>query len=112
MQVDAAPLVGQILPEATAVLLPTMPALQATAMAIGAWPPPDAEHRVIGATGRIGVKLRINPQQNSHNFTVLKDGTLVYLIEKTTDEGGAVWWWVALSDGTTGYVNEQYLLIP
>lgn len=112
VQTAAEPLRVQVLPEPTAAILPTIAPIQETAMAAGAWPPPDAERRVIGATGGIGVRLRVNPYSESHSFIDLPDGTLVYLIAKQPDHAGAVWWWVALADGTTGYVNEQHLHIP
>jgi hypothetical protein len=67
---------------------------------------------VIGATGGIGVWLRVNPYEESHSFTALPDGTAVYLIEKKLDDEGSVWWWVALGDGNAGYVNDKYLLLP
>jgi hypothetical protein len=111
-QLGAAPLAGQALPEPTAVTIPTIAPVQETAMALGAWPPPDAERRMIGTTGGIGVKLRVDPYEEAHSFTSLSDGTLVYLIEKSVDEVGTVWWWVALSYGNTGYIKEQYLLVP
>lgn len=111
-QAAAAPLTSEMVPEPTAATIPTMPPVQETAMAVGDWPPSSAERRVIGATGGIGVRLRVDPREDAQSFTGLADGTLVYLIEKKLDDVGSVWWWVALSDGSTGYVNDKYLLTP
>ncbi len=111
-QPSAASLATDLLLEPTAALLPTMHPVQETAMALGDWPPSGAERRVIGATGGIGVRLRVNPTEVSHSFTDLPDGTTVYLIEKKLDDEGSVWWWVALSDGNAGYVNDKYLFLP
>lgn len=112
VQTEDVPLAAALLPEPTAVLLPTMPPVQETAMAVGDWPPSSAERRVIGATGGIGVRLRVEPDEESHSFTGLTDGTLVYLVEQKLDAAGSIWWWVALSDGSTGFVHEKYLLVP
>jgi hypothetical protein len=109
-QRGAAPLAAALLPEPTAILIPTIPPVQETAMAVSDWPPSNAERRVIGNTGGIGVRLRAEPFEDSHSFTGLQDGTSVYLIETKLDDTGSVWWWIALSDGSTGFVNEKYLL--
>lgn len=81
-------------------------------MSIGAWPPPDAERRVVGATGGIGVNLRVDPYQESPGFIAIPDGTPVYLLSKSIDNTGAIWWWVVLGDGAVGHINERYLLVP
>lgn len=81
-------------------------------MAVGDWPPSSAERRVIGDTGGLGVRLRLEPYEDAPSFTGLSDGTPVYIIEQKFDDTGSVWWWVALSDGSTGFVNEKYLLVP
>lgn len=107
-----APLIGDLETVATPAMLVALEPAQATEMAVSGVSPQTTEQRIIGNTGGIGVRFRVEPFQEAPSPQDLPDGALVYLLDNSTDTTGTIWWRVALASGDVGFVKERYLREP
>jgi hypothetical protein len=107
-----APLIGSAEAAGTPVALTPIEPGQAAAAALPEAASQMAEQRIIGDTGGIGVRFRVEPFQDAPSFQDLPDGTVVYLLDSSVDGEGTTWWRVALDSGEAGFVKERYLQAP
>lgn len=71
----------------------------------------DFGKRVVGNTGGLGVRYRLEPFENAPSHMALEEGRQVSLLSKQLDAAGVLWWKVRLPEsGEVGYIRDDYLL--
>lgn len=67
--------------------------------------------RVVGNTGGMGVRYRLEPFDHAASHIALEEGRQVSLLSKHFDAAGELWWKVRLPEGgEEGYIRDTYLL--
>jgi hypothetical protein len=66
---------------------------------------------VVANTRGVGVRFRLEPQQDAPSNFAISEGTTIFLIESISNGAGEIWWKVQLQDGQIGYVWERYILL-
>ncbi|NTV62230.1 MAG: hypothetical protein HGA65_01665 [Oscillochloris sp.] len=110
--VAPAPLIGSAEAAVTPAALIPIESGQAAAPSLSQTASQATEQRIIGNTGGIGVRFRVEPFQDAQSYQDLPDETVVYPLDSSIDGEGTTWWRVALGSGDVGFVKERYLQKP